>query len=56
MDFELGAIHQYSSLEENSEAFLCSSLDWYKKQLIEHYVNCDKVQNNYVSNSNMNTN
>ena len=27
---EFGTIHHYSSLEENSEACLCSSLDKYK--------------------------
>ena len=30
MTVEFGTIHHYSSLEENSEACLCSSLDRYK--------------------------
>ena len=30
MTVEYGTIHHYSSLEENSEAYLCSSLDKYK--------------------------
>ena len=37
MTAEFGTIHHYSSLEENSEAFLCSSLNRYKK-ITEHYV------------------
>ena len=40
MTVEFGTIHHYSSLEENSEACLCSSLNRYKK-LIEYYVNDD---------------
>ena len=31
MTVEFGTIHHYSSLEENSEASLCSSLNRYKK-------------------------
>ena len=31
MTVEFGTIHHYSSLEENFEAFLCSSLNRYKK-------------------------
>ena len=30
MTVEFGTIHHFSSLEENSEAFLCSSLNRYK--------------------------
>ena len=37
---EFGTINHYSSLEENSEACLCSLLDRYKK-LTEHCVNYD---------------
>ena len=33
MTVEFGNIHYYSSLEENSEACLCSSLNRYKNQL-----------------------
>ena len=33
MTVEFGTIYHYSSLEENSEAFLCSSLDRYKNYL-----------------------
>ena len=33
MTVEFGTIHHYSSLEENSEACLCSSLNKYKKFL-----------------------
>ena len=31
MTVEFGTIHHFSSLEENSEACLCSSLNRYKK-------------------------
>ena len=30
MTVEFGIVHHYSSLEENAEAYLCSSLDTYK--------------------------
>ena len=40
MTVEFGTINHYSSLEENSEACLCSLLDRYTK-ITEHYVNCD---------------
>ena len=40
MTVEFGTINHYSSLEKNSDAYLCSSLDRYKK-LTELYVNCD---------------
>ena len=33
MTVEFGTSHQYSSLEENSEGYLCSSLNRYKNQL-----------------------
>ena len=33
MTFKFGTIHYYSSLEENSEASLCSPLDRYKSEL-----------------------
>ena len=33
MTVEFGTIHHYSSLEENSDACLCSYLDRYKNQL-----------------------
>ena len=56
MTVEFGAIHHYCSLEENSDACLCSSFNRYKK-LTEQYVNYDIfVWNNHVLNSNMNTN
>ena len=41
MTVEFGTIHHYSSLEENSEACLCSSLDTDIQQFTEHYVNYD---------------
>ena len=37
MIVEFGTIHHYSSLEENSEACLCSYLKQIQK-LTEHYV------------------
>ena len=40
MTVEFGTIYHYSSLEENSEACLCSSLNKIQK-LTEHYVNYD---------------
>ena len=40
MTVEFGTIYHYSSLEENSEAFLCSFFGQVQK-LSEHYVNCD---------------
>ena len=40
MTVEFSTIHIYSSLEENSEACLCSSVNRYKN-LTEHYVNYD---------------
>ena len=40
MTVEFGTIHHYSSLEENSEACLFSSLNRYKK-VTQHYVNYD---------------
>ena len=40
MTVEFGSIHQYFSLEENSEACLCSSLKQIQN-LTEHYVNHD---------------
>ena len=40
MIVEFGTIHHYFSLEENSEACLCSSLNRYKN-LKKHYVNHD---------------
>ena len=53
MTVEFGTIHHYSILEEISETCLCS----YLQKLTEHYVNYDiLVQNNYVLNSNINTN
>ena len=33
MTVEFGTIHHYSSLEENSEAFLCNSMNRYKIKL-----------------------
>ena len=33
MTVKFGTIHHYSSLEENSDACLCSYLDRYKNQL-----------------------
>ena len=33
MTAEFGTVHHYSSLEENSEAYLCSSLNRYKNEL-----------------------
>ena len=30
MPVEIGTIHHYSSQEENSEAYLCSSIDQYQ--------------------------
>ena len=42
MTVEFGTIHHYSSLEENSEACLCSSLNRYNK-IIEHYENYDTL-------------
>ena len=41
MTVEFGTIHHYSSLEENPEACLSSSLNRYKKT--EHYVNYDII-------------
>ena len=38
MTAEFSTIHYYSSLEEYSEACLCSSLD---RKLIVNHVNCD---------------
>ena len=40
MTAEFGTIHYNSSLEEYSEACLCSSLDRHLK-LIGNHVNCD---------------
>ena len=40
MTIEFGTIHHYSSLEENSEACLCSSLNKYKN-LLNINVNYD---------------
>ena len=40
MTIEFGTIHHHSSLEENSEACLCSSMNKYKKWS-EHYANYD---------------
>ena len=39
MTVEFGTIHPYSSLEKNSEVFLCSL--WTDTKLTEHYVNFD---------------
>ena len=51
MTVEFGTIHQCSSLEENSEACLCSSLNSDQQKLTEHYVNYDTlVKNNHVLN------
>ena len=56
MTVEFGTSYHYSSLKENSEACVCSSLKQIQ-QLNEHFVNCDiLVKNNHVLNSNMNTN
>ena len=41
MTAEFGTIHYYSSLEEYSEACLCSSLDGQTLKLIGNDVNCD---------------
>ena len=43
MTVEFGTIHHYSSLEENSEACLCSSLSSCEEiqKLTEQYVNYD---------------
>ena len=41
MTVEFGTIHHYSSLEENSKACLCSSLNIQK--LTEHYVNYENL-------------
>ena len=40
MTVEFGIIHPYSSLVENSEGCLCSSLNRYK-EITKHYVNYD---------------
>ena len=40
MTVEYGTIRHYSSMEENSEAGLCISLDR-QKQNCKHYVNYD---------------
>ena len=40
MTVEFGSIHHHSSLEENSEACLCSSLNKIQN-FSEHYVNYD---------------
>ena len=59
MTVEFGIIQDYSSLEEISEAFLCSSLNRYqkKKKITDHSVNHDNfIKNNHDLNSNMNTN
>ena len=42
MTAEFGTIHYYSSLEEYSEACLCSSLGQTLK-LIGNHVNCDNL-------------
>ena len=56
MTVEFGTIHHYSSLEENSEACLCSSFEQIQK-LTEHYASYDiLVSNNHVLNSNMTSN
>ena len=42
MAVEFDTIHHYSSLEENSKACLCSSLNRYEKLLkTKKIVNCD---------------
>ena len=56
MTAEFGTIHYYSSLEEYSEACLCSFFGQTPK-LIGNHVNCDIfIEDNNVLISNMNTN
>ena len=40
MTVEFGTFHHYSSLEDNADACLCSSLNRYKN-ITEYYVNYD---------------
>ena len=59
MTVEFGTIHHYSSLEENSEACLCSSLNRLDTKInwtFNKKKNDILVQNNHVLNSNVNTN